>query len=224
MSVNVDRRYGKRPLVFVAILALCLSTQGCLAAAWMAIVGVDTMRTSDVAFLPFEASWVSDEKPLEITQGLSLFSIALFPVEGDVTLEEQLIQILQQQTALRLQPFTRSTNEPASVPHDETDRATLAKVVAQELAVDAVLFGYVSGLPSHPSDWGWKEEESRRLFLYLIDHDGHLLWKDELPFTVITGARPPLPSAVQTSLTHHFMDHVRDLGLDVLGYLPPRTS
>jgi hypothetical protein len=224
MRINFDRRLVKKPVALAAVLVLSVSTQGCLAAAWLATVGIDTMRTSDVEFLPFEASWVSHESPADITAGPSLSSITLFPVEGDAPLEEQLIQILQRQTALRIHPFVGSAEEPQSFPRDETDRATLAKVVARRLGVDAVLFGCVTGLPPHPSNWGWKEEESRRLFLYLIDRDGHLLWKDELPFTVITGAKPPLSSAVQASLTHHFMDHVRDLGLDTLGYLPPRTS
>jgi len=51
-----------------------------------------------------------------------------------------------------------------------------------------------------------------------------LLWKDELPFTVVTGSKPPLDGAVETSLRHHLMDHIRDLGLDTVGYLPQKIS
>ena len=54
-----------------------------------------------------------------------------------------------------------------------------------------------------------KADERRRLFLYMIDSDGHLLWKDELPFLIVTGAKPALEESVQRSLTRHFMDHVR---------------
>src|SRR6267378_1036531 len=35
--------------------------QGCLAGAWVAMVAVDSMRSSNVTFEPFEQSWVAQQ-------------------------------------------------------------------------------------------------------------------------------------------------------------------
>jgi hypothetical protein len=203
------------------ILMLSLMQQGCLAVAWVAAVGADSLRTSDFIFRPFEQSWVSSEKPTEINE--SLTSLVVLPVEGDDEMGARLTQILQHQTALQIVGPTKLEREVNALP-DDSDRIALAKAISREFDVDAVLFGRVVSSVAHPSDWGWKDEESRRLFLYLLDRDGHLLWKDQLPFTVVTGSKPAIEDSVQTSLSHHLMDHVHDLGLDDLGYLPPKSS
>ncbi|HLZ35951.1 MAG TPA: hypothetical protein VKP13_18250 [Nitrospira sp.] len=225
--MNHDRSAHRRVLragALCAILACSVVLQGCLAAAWVVAVGGDSLRTSDVSFRPFEQSWVSQPKEdLDEADALLLTSVALLPVEGDAEMGSRLAQVLQQQTALRVESTAKLERE-ISAPETDDDRATIAKELTRELVVDAVLFGRVSGAPAHPSDWGWTREESRRLFLYLVDHEGRLLWKDELPFTVVIGSKPPIEHSVQTSLAHHLMDHVRDLGLDGLGYLPKKTS
>jgi hypothetical protein len=205
-------------------MALGLFQQGCLAAAWVVAVGADSMRTSDITFRPFEESWVSSETPVSITESSSLTSLTILPVEGDADMSTRLTQILQRQTALEVVLPVTLDRENVQLPDDETGRAQLAKELSRELAVDAVLFARVVGTASHPSDWGWKDEKSQRLYLYLVDRDGHLLWKDELPFTVVTGSKPPLEDSVQTSLTYHLMGHVHDLGLDDIGYLPKKIS
>jgi hypothetical protein len=210
--------------VLCCLLALGLLQQGCLAAAWVVAVGADSMRTSDITFRPFEESWVSSETPVWITEGSSLTSLAVLPVEGDADMSSRLTQILQRQTALQVVAPVTLDRENAQLSDDETGRAVLAKELSRKLAVDAVLFGRVAGTASHPSDWGWKDEKSQRLFLYLVDRDGHLLWKDELPYMVVTGSKPPLEDSVQTALTYHLMGHVHDLGLDDLGYLPKKIS
>ena len=117
----------------------------------------------------------------------------------------------------------RST-DPRSTQADDADRSALAKEITRDMGVDTVLVSRVSGSPSHPSDWGWKAEGSRRLYLYLIAHDGRLLWKDELPFTLVKGSTPPLESSVQVDLAAHVMQHVKKLHLDELGYLPKKLS
>ena len=218
-------RTSRKTSVLAGVLAMGLLQHGCLAAAWVAAVGADSMRTSHVTFAPFEASWVNEERPTAVTEGSSLTSVAVLPVEGDVDMGRHLVQILQQQTALRVESFMQlGQEEQNGLQHDEASRAIVAKEVSRALAVDAVLFGRVTDTSARPSDWGWKEEQSRRLFVYLVDRDGHLLWKDELPFTVVTGSKPPLEGAAEEALSQHLMDHVRDLGLDALGYLPHKTS
>ena len=124
-------------------------------------------------------------------------SVAVLPVEGDPEMSARLATVLQQETTL---------------------------LVESPATVDTVLVSRVAGSPSHPSDWGWKAEGSRRLYLYLLNHDGRLLWKDQLPFTLVKGSTPPLESSAQVDLAAHVMRHVKKLHLDELGYLPKRIS
>lgn len=203
--------------------------QGCLAGAWVALVSVDSMKSSNVTFGPFEQSWVAPQDRLsDAVKNLKVTSIAVLPVEGDPEMGARLATLLQQETALRVEVPTSiaaggATADPYSANADDADRSALAKEVTRELGVDTVLVSRVVGSPSHPGDWGWKAEGSRRLYLYLMNRDGHLLWKDELPFTLVKGSTPPQEGSVQTDLSDHVMQHVKELRLDELGYLPKKT-
>lgn len=219
------RAFGAGRAAVLCLLAIGgLMLQGCLAGAWLAAVSVDSVRSPDITFRPFEQSWVSAEKPSDILGGSSLTSIAVAPVEGDDEMAARLSNILQRQTALRVESFLPADQTAPGLSEGDAGRAESAKSLSQRLAVDAVLFGRVADAESHPSDWGWNNKELCRLYLYLVDRDGHLLWKDELPFTVITGTKLPLEHSVQAALDRHVMDHVRDLGLDNIGYFPLRHS
>ena len=212
-------RDGSKTFLLMSIIAMTVPQQGCLAAAWVAAVGADSMRAGDVRFEPFEQSWVSTDHITAIDDGFLLKSVALMPVDGDEAMGARLIKLLSQETSLRLVTPTMRQRRLSGVAADD-ERAVLAREDSREFAVDAVLYGHVVGTGSQPSDWGWKAEAPRRLFLFLIDRDGHLLWKDELPFLIVTGTRPVHEDSVQRSLTRHFMDHVRELRLDDAGYLP----
>ena len=219
-SLTCDRC---RFLLLWSIIAMAVLNQGCFAAAWVAAVGADSMRAGDVRFQPFEGSWVSAEDPAAVVDGPSLNSLALMPVDGDEAMSARLMKLLSQQTALRVvTPGGLHRALPSTAADDE--RAVLARKLSRELMVDAVLYGHVVTTASHKSDWGWTTQEPRRLFLYMLDRDGHLLWKDQLPFVIVTGTRPALEDSIQLSLTRHFMDHVRELGLDHAGYLPSKSS
>jgi hypothetical protein len=222
-GIALAKVQGMSRIAIVFLLAMSLVQQGCFAAAWVAAVGADSMGAGDVRFQPFEASWVSQESASAIVDSPALNSLALMPVDGDEAMGARLNKLLSQETALRLVVASRR-DPPLPVMADDHERAVLARQVSRELAVDAVLYGHVVAKTSHPSDWGWKVEEARRLFLYMIDRDGRLLWKDELPFLIVTGKRPAHEDSVQQSLTRHFMDHVRELGLDAAGYLPSKPS
>jgi hypothetical protein len=155
---------------------------------------------------------------------LKVTSIAVLPVEGDPEMGARLATLLQQETALHVEVPTGIAADPRSAKADDADRSTLAKGVTRDLGVDTVLVSrVVVGSPLHPSDWGRNAEGSRRLYLYLIARDGHLLWKDELPFTLVKGLTPPLEASVQTDLSDHVMQHVKELRLDDLGYIPKKT-
>lgn len=203
--------------------------QGCLAGAWVALVSVDSMKSSNVTFGPFEQSWVAPQDQLsDAVKNLKVTSIAVLPVEGDPEMGARLATLLQQETALRVEvPKSVVDGVTAADPRlanvDAVDRGTLAKEVTRDLGVDTVLVGRVAGSPSHPGDWGWKAEGSRRLYLYLMNRDGDLLWKDELPFTLVKGSTSPEEGSVQTDLSDHVMQHVKELRLDELGYLPKKT-
>ncbi len=216
--------------ILCLLVSAAVSLQGCLAAAWVTVVGFDSFRTSNLTFWPFEQSWVApQEQGADSDPHFKVASVAVLPFDGDAEMGSRLAGVLQQETSLRVEGPDRTAAEMSSAGPlisgtNDTSRASLAKAVTQELNVDTVLVGRVAESPSHPSDWGWKEEEQRRLFLYLLDHDGRLLWKDELPFTITRGTKPLLEASVQTSLAHHIRDHVQELGLDELGYLPKKTS
>jgi len=152
-----------------------------------------------------------------------LTSIALMPVNGDEAMGVRLTKFLRRETALRVVTPT-DRQRPLRVAAPDRERALWARELSRDLAVDAVLYGYVIGATSlRSSEWGWKTDERRRLFLYMIDSGGHLLWKDELPFLIVTGTSPALEDSVQQAFTRHFMEHVRELRLDDAGYLPSKS-
>lgn len=195
--------------------------------SWVAQASV---RNSNVAFGSFEQSWVAKQD--QVSDGgypSKVTSVAVLPVEGDQEMGARLATLLQQETALRVESPTNiaarvDTAEPHSAQSDEVNRSALAKAVTRDLGVDTILVSRVVESPSHPSDWGWKAEGSRRLYLYLMNRDGQLLWKDELPFKLVQGSAPPVEASVQTDLSHHMMQHVKALRLDELGYLPNKEK
>ena len=204
--------------------------QGCLDGAWVTLMAVDTMKSSHMTFWPFEQSWVAPRnQSSDEMRNSKVTSVAVLPVEGDPEMSARLATVLQQDTTLRVEsPATVETGitetDPRSTQADDADRSALAKEITRDMGVDTVLVSRVAGSPSHPSDWGWKAEGSRRLYLYLIAHDGRLLWKDELPFTLVKGGTPQVEASVQVDLAHHVMQHIKELRLDELGYLPKRIS
>jgi len=233
-DLATTRAGRRRDWVRVMTLSLVVTgsflLQGCLAGVWVALVAVDTMRSSNITFWPFEQSWVAQQdQSSDAVHNSKVTSVAVLPVEGDPEMGARLATLLQQETTLRVEsPATvedgDSEADPRSAEADDADRSALAKAVTRDLGVDTILVSRVAGSPSHPADWGWKAEGSRRLYLYLVNHDGHLLWKDELPFTLVKGSKPPLEASVQIDLSHHVMQHVKELRLDELGYLPKKIS
>ena len=219
-----------RAMTLSLIVTGAILLQGCLAGAWVAAVSVDSMRGRNVTFEPFEQSWVAQRgQSSDAAQHSKVTSVAVLPVEGDPEMGARLAILLQEETALRVEmPVSIATESAVADIHseksDDADRSTLAKEVTRNLGVDTVLVSRVAvDSPSHPSDWGWKAEGSRRLYLYLMNRDGQLLWKDELPFTQVTVSTPSQEASVQNDLSDHMMQHVKELRLDELGYLPKKT-
>lgn len=231
MAARAGSRWDwPRVMTLSLVVTGALLLQGCLAGAWVAMVAVDSMRSSNATFEPFEQSWVAQlDQSSDAVRTAKVTSVAVLPVEGDPEMGARLASLLQQETALRVEsPATVATeisaNDPLSTNADDADRSALAKEVTRDLGVDTVLVSRVAAAaPSHPSDWGWKSEDSRRLYLYLMNRDGQLLWKDELPFTLAKGSTSLQEASVQTDLRDHVMQHVKELRLDELGYLPKKA-
>ena len=220
-----------RVITLSLVVTGSLLLQGCFAGAWVAAVAVDSMRSSNVTFEPFEQSWVArQDQSSDAVLNLKVTSVAVLPVEGDPEMGARLAALLQEETALRVEATTTgateiSAHDPGSATADDADRSALAKEITRDLGVDTVLVSRVAaGSPSHPSDWGWKAEDSRRLYLYLLNRDGQLLWKDELPFMSVKGSTSQQEASMQTDLSDHVMKHVKELRLDELGYLPKKTA
>jgi hypothetical protein len=219
-----------RVMTLSLVVTASFLLQGCLAGAWVAMVAADSMRGSSATFEPFEQTWVAQQdQSSDPVRNSKITSVAVLPVEGDPEMGARLATLLQEETALRVEmPVSIEAGIDAADTHseraDDADRSTLAKEVTRDLRVDTVLVSRVAAAASsHPSDWGRKAEGSRRLYLYLMNRDGQLLWKDELPFTLAKGSTTPQEASVQTNLSDHVMQHVKELRLDELGYLPKKT-
>ena len=213
--------YLRKATAVIFLMAMSAGQYGCFAAAWVAAVCTDSLRTGHVQFQPFENSWVSPGRSDAIDERSALKSLAVMPVDGDEAMGTRLNKLFLHETTLRvLTPEMPSS--AVTVTGTDQERAVRAREVSRELAVDAVLYGHVVCAAPHSSTWGWKTQESRRLFLYMMDREGKLLWRDELPFVVVTGQKPALESSVQLSLTRHFMDHVHAIRLDEAGYFPSK--
>ena len=201
-------------------------TVGSFEQSWVGQMAVNTTRSSNVIFGQFEKSWVAQQDQSgDAVNDSKVTSVAVFPVEGDPEMGGRLATLLQQETALRVEsPAGVTAAGLRSGNVDDAERSTLAKEVTRDLGVDSILVIRVTESPSHPSDWGWRAEGTRRLYLYLVNSEGQLLWKDELPFTLVNGPHLPLGTSVQTDLVHHVMQHVKVLRLDELGYLPNKEK
>src|SRR4249920_174770 len=127
------RAGSRRNLVRVLTLSLVVTgsflLQGCLAGAWVALVSVDSMKSSNVTFGPFEQSWVAPQDQLSgAVKNLKVTSIAVLSVEGDPEMGARLATLLQQETALRVEVPTSIADEviaadPHSAKTDEADRS-----------------------------------------------------------------------------------------------------
>ena len=230
MAQSGSRLDCMRVITLSLVVTGSLLLQGCFAGAWVAAVTVDSMRSSNVTFEPFEQSWVAkQDQSSDSVLNLKVTSVAVLPVEGDPEMGARLAALLQEETALRVEtPMSIAAGvtvtDSRSAKTAEIDRSTLAKEVTRSLSVDTVLVSRVTaGSSSHPSDWGRKSEDSRRLYLYLMNRDGQLLWKDELPFTLVKGFSSQQEASMQTDLSDHVMQHVKELRLDELGYLPKKA-
>jgi hypothetical protein len=66
--------------------------------------------------------------------------------------------------------------------------------------------------PLQKAFWGWKERYPKRLYLRLVSAEGTLLWKAELPFSVVKGTKEVDEEIVKRILLTHVRTHAKELG------------
>jgi hypothetical protein len=193
------------------LLLAAMAMQGCLAIVWLGAVGIDVTRTSNIEFQSFENSWVVG--PQERQHLASVKSIAVTPFVGDPVMAERWTTVFRETTDLRVV-------SPSDVTRDEKSdhgQIGLAQRMGAELHVDCVLFGSVAGQEPQKGFVGLKESSSRRLYLHLVSAEGTLMWKTELPYTIVKGAKDLDEEIVTKALLTHVKAHANELELAKLG-------
>lgn len=193
------------------LLLSSLGMQGCLAMVWLGAVGFDVTRTSDIEFQPFENSWWA--VPQERQHLASVKSIAVIPFVGDPMMAERWTAVFRETTDLRVVSPSDATLYEVS----DHGQIALAQRIGAELHVDCVLIGNVTGQEPQKSFAGLKESSSRRLYLQMVSAEGVLIWKTELPFTMVKGTKGMDEEFVTQALLTHVRTQAIELGLADVG-------
>ena len=213
---------NKHLALALSVVACGCLMQGCLGAAWLGVVGTDLVRSSHVEFQPFQNSWVAPSATWQ--ERGSMTSVAVTPVVENTAMAFRLTTILQQATDLHvISPsevttglqLQETTEGPGSI--SAQNDITAAQRITAALGVDCVLFvREVEGL-SQESFLGWKQRYSNRLYLELVNAEGALLWRDELPFIVVKGSKSLEEDWVRQALESHLVAQLNKIGLATLG-------
>jgi len=193
------------------LLLSALAMQGCVAMVWLGAVGIDVTRTSHVEFQPFENSWWV--APHERQRLASVKSIAVMPFAGDPVMAERWTVVFRETTDLHVVSQSDATRYEIS----DHGQIELAQRVGAELHVDCVLIGNVTGQEPQKSFVGLKENSLRRLYLQMVNAEGTLMWKTELPFTIVKGTKGMDEEFVTQALLTHVRSQASKLGLTDLG-------
>jgi hypothetical protein len=206
-----NRRRVHHIVLLGFLLFSALAMQGCLGVVWLGAVGIDSIRTSDIEFQAFENSWVvapHERQHLGLVQ-----SIAVMPFAGDPVMAERWAAVFREMTDLRVV----SPSDAIRYGISEHGQNRLAKRMSAESQVDCVLTGNVAGEDPMKSFVGLKERSSQRLYLHLMSDSGALLWKTELSYTIVKGAKDLDEAMVTRALLTHVRTHANELGLAELG-------
>lgn len=193
------------------LLSSALAMQGCLGIVWLGAVGIDQTRTSDIEFQSFENSWVV--APQE-RQHLGLVkSIAVMPFIGDPVMAERWTAVFREMTDLHVVGPSDATRYGVSA-HGQVG---LVQRISAESQVDCVLIGRVVGQEPKRSFAGFKESSAQRLYLHLMSDSGTIIWKTELAYTIVKGAKDLDEEMVTKALLTHVRAQANELGLAELG-------
>jgi hypothetical protein len=200
------------------LLLSALGMQGCVAIVWLAAVWIDRARTSDIEFQPFENSWVGG--PQERQHLASIKRIAVMPFDGDPMMAERWTVVFRNMTDLRVENRSDATGYGAS----DYGPIRPAQRMSVESQVDCVLIGHVTGQVPKKSFIELKERSSLRLHLQMVSDSGILLWKTELPYTMIMGAKGLDEEMATKALLTHVRAHANELGFGELVPFNKRTA
>ena len=219
----------QRTAILGLLLVAAMAMQGCLAMVWLGAVGIDSTRTSDIEFQSFENSWV--DAPHERLHLASMKSIVVVPFAGDPVMAERWAVVLSTMTDLRVvSPSVVTWHEYLNVQfewlHRLTDRERigLAKRISAESHADCVLLGTVVAQEPKKSFVGLKERSSQRLYLHLVSAEGALMWKTELPFTIVRGVKELDEAMATNALLAHVKAQANELGLAELGTITVQAA
>lgn len=196
---------------------------------WLGAVGIDRTRTSDIEFQPFEHSWVVT--PQERQHLASMKSIAVMPFLGDTVMADWWAAVLRHMTDLRVvKPSGVARQGHPNVNPEffngltDDEQSKLAQRMSAESQVDSVLFGSVAGQEPQNSFAGLKENSQRRLSLHLVSAKGTLMWKTEMPFTMVQGAKDLDEDLATQALLTHVKAHANELGFTGFGATTRQTA
>jgi hypothetical protein len=239
-QLGETRMFVRAKLVFLAgsLMLASLCMQGCLAVVWVGAVGFDSIRSSEIEFQPFENSWLAPPETRPNLDSVTSIAVTPFletsPAHQEMPTSEHLdarwTGLLQRGTALHVispSEVARQVepNVMASL-KDATDQEQLrlAPRISEASGASYVLFGRVVEEQQNKSMSGLKEKQSKRLYLYLTSADGTLLWKDELPFKLVKGAKNLDEQWEAQALRAHVAAHAQELGLADLGLQFKKTG
>jgi hypothetical protein len=200
------------------LLLAAIAMQGCVAMVWLGAVGIDRALTSDIEFQSFENLWVI--APQERQQLGLVKSLAVMPFVGDTVMAERWAAVFREITDLRV------VSQPNATWYGVSDygQIGLAKRISTESQVDCVLFGNVAAQEPKKSFAGFKESSTQWLSLHLMSASGTLMWKTDLPYTIVKGSKDLDEEMVTKVLLTHVRAHANELGLVELGATTRQTA
>jgi hypothetical protein len=146
-------------------------------------------------------------------------SIAIMPFTGDPVMAERWAAVFREITDLRVVSPSDATGHGVSDP----GQRRAVRRMSVELQADCVLIGNVAGQAPQKSFAGLKERSSHRLYLQLVSDSGTILWKTELPFATVTGAKDLDEDMVTKALLAHVSAYADELGFAGRGIFNQRT-
>ena len=151
-------------------------------------------------FQPFENTWVAG--PHERQHLALVRSVMVRPFTGDTMMAERWTTVFQQLRDGRVIGEAHAITIPPGI--------TMAPI-------DCILTGDVAVQEHQNSFAGLKETSFQRLSLRLMTDSGVVLWRTELPYTVVRGAKNLDEAMVTKALLTHVREHENTIGLTGLG-------
>jgi hypothetical protein len=140
-------------------------------------------------------------------------TIAVMPFIGDPVMAERWAAVFREMTDFHVVSPFDATQYGVS----DYEEIGLAQWMSAQSQVDCVLIGNVAGQEPQKSFAGLKESSSRRLYVHLVSAEGTIMWKTELPYTIVKGAKDLDEEMVTKALLTHVRAHANKLGLAELG-------